>query len=85
MPWYAFAAFPFLAMHKPNLLTWSVTGLTASTAYQVRVRYRDRNSSIAVDGPGVQFTGADGWSEWSTPVMFNMNTRRGTVTFTLTS
>jgi hypothetical protein len=24
MPWYAFAAFPFLAMRKPNLLTWSV-------------------------------------------------------------
>jgi hypothetical protein len=24
MPWYAFAAFPFLAMRKPNLLTWAV-------------------------------------------------------------
>jgi hypothetical protein len=24
MPWYAFAAFPFFAMRKPNLLTWSV-------------------------------------------------------------
>jgi hypothetical protein len=24
MPWYAFAAFPFLAMRKPTLLTWSV-------------------------------------------------------------
>ncbi len=25
MPWYAFAAFPLLALRKPNLLTWSVT------------------------------------------------------------
>jgi hypothetical protein len=24
MPWYAFAAFPFLAMRKPDLLSWSV-------------------------------------------------------------
>ena len=24
MPWYAFAAFPFLALRKPDLLTWSV-------------------------------------------------------------
>lgn len=24
MPWYAFAAFPFLAMRRPNLLAWSV-------------------------------------------------------------
>ena len=24
MPWYAFAAFPFLALRKPDLLTWTV-------------------------------------------------------------
>jgi uncharacterized protein YjdB len=47
-----------------NLTTWTVTGLTPNTAYQVRVRYRDRNYLIAVDGVA-QFTGADGWSEWS--------------------
>jgi len=28
MPWYAFAAFPLLAMRKPNLLAWTLAGFS---------------------------------------------------------
>jgi hypothetical protein len=46
MPWYAFAAFPLLAMRKPNLLTWSVT------IYSALILVSDQYASLSQNDIG---------------------------------
>jgi hypothetical protein len=42
MPWYAFAAFPLLALRKPNLQTWSVT------IYSALILVSDQYPSLSI-------------------------------------
>jgi hypothetical protein len=46
MPWYAFAAFPFLALRKPTLLTWSVA------LYSALILIGDQYPSLAPSAIG---------------------------------
>jgi hypothetical protein len=46
MPWYAFAAFPFLAMRRPNLLTWVVA------IYSAFILVSDQFPSLSPDVVG---------------------------------